>query len=65
MRWADTKGETNEATSAMIDMICDGVVAFFGPESTCHVEATVAQSRNLPMLSYVSKLQHFTFKVFF
>lgn len=59
MRWTDTRGETTEATSAMIDMLCEGVVAFFGPEGSCHVEAIVAQSRNVPMLSYVSKLYIF------
>ncbi|XP_014210337.1 receptor-type guanylate cyclase gcy-12-like, partial [Copidosoma floridanum] len=53
MRWNDTRGETVEATKAMIDMICDGVVAFFGPEGSCHVEAIVAQSRNIPMISYI------------
>ncbi|CAG5088052.1 Similar to Gyc76C: Receptor-type guanylate cyclase Gyc76C (Drosophila melanogaster) [Cotesia congregata] len=39
MRWNDTKGETVEATKAMIDMICEGVAAFFGPEGNCYVEA--------------------------
>lgn len=57
MRWNDTRGETVEATRAMIDMICDGVVAFFGPEGSCYVEAIVAQSRNIPMISYVSEPQ--------
>lgn len=52
MRWSDTRGETIEATKAMIDMICDGVAAFFGPEGSCFVEATVSQSRNIPMISY-------------
>ncbi|XP_076654349.1 receptor-type guanylate cyclase Gyc76C [Halictus rubicundus] len=52
MRWNDTRGETVEATKAMIDMICDGVAAFFGPEGSCYVEAIVAQSRNIPMISY-------------
>ncbi|XP_077268386.1 receptor-type guanylate cyclase Gyc76C [Temnothorax americanus] len=52
MRWSDTRGETVEATRAMIDMICDGVVAFFGPEGSCYVEAIVSESRNIPMLSY-------------
>ncbi|XP_044586198.1 receptor-type guanylate cyclase Gyc76C-like isoform X1 [Cotesia glomerata] len=52
MRWNDTKGETVEATKAMIDMICEGVAAFFGPEGNCYVEAIVAQSRNIPMISY-------------
>lgn len=60
MRWNDTRGETVESTNAMIDMICDGVVAFFGPEGSCFVEATVAQARNLPMISYVSESQVFT-----
>lgn len=55
LRWNDTKGDTVVATRAMTDMICDGVAAFFGPEGTCHVEAIVAQSRNIPMISYVSK----------
>ncbi|PBC33701.1 Guanylate cyclase 32E [Apis cerana cerana] len=53
MRWSDTRGETVEATKAMIDMICEGVAAFFGPEGSCYVEAIVAQSRNIPMISYV------------
>ncbi|XP_047343121.1 receptor-type guanylate cyclase Gyc76C-like isoform X2 [Vespa velutina] len=52
MRWSDTRGETVEATKAMIDMICEGVAAFFGPEGSCYVEAIVAQSRNIPMISY-------------
>ncbi|RZC33646.1 guanylate cyclase 32E [Asbolus verrucosus] len=52
MRWNDTKGDTVMATRAMTDMICEGVSAFFGPEGTCHVEAIVAQSRNIPMISY-------------
>lgn len=54
MRWNDTRGDTVDATNAMIDMICDGVAAFFGPEGSCHVEAIVSQSRNIPMISYVS-----------
>lgn len=54
MRWSDTKSDTVTATRAMTDMICEGVAAFFGPEGTCHVEAIVAQSRNIPMISYVS-----------
>ncbi|KAK0094944.1 hypothetical protein PV326_009568 [Microctonus aethiopoides] len=54
MRWSDTRGETVETTRAIVDMICDGVAAFFGPEGSCYVEAIVAQSRNIPMISYVS-----------
>lgn len=54
LRWNDTKGETVLATRAMTEMICDGVSTFFGPEGPCHVEAIVSQSRNIPMISYVS-----------
>lgn len=54
LRWNDTRGETVIATRAMTEMICDGVVTIFGPEGSCHVEAIVAQSRNIPMISYVS-----------
>lgn len=53
MRWNDTRGDTVVATRVITDMICDGVSAFFGPEGTCHVEAIVSQSRNIPMISYV------------
>lgn len=35
-------------------MICDGVATIFGPEGSCHVEAIVTQSRNIPMIAYVS-----------
>lgn len=62
-RWNDTRGDTVLATRAMTDMICDGVAAFFGPEGTCHVEAIVAQSRNIPMISYVSKLCLLFFRI--
>lgn len=54
LRWNDTKGETVLATRAMTEMICDGVTTFFGPEGPCYVEAIVSQSRNIPMISYVS-----------
>lgn len=54
LRWNDTRGETVVATRAMTEMVCDGVATFFGPEGPCHVEAIVSQSRNIPMISYVS-----------
>lgn len=54
LRWNDTRGETVVATRAITEMICDGVAAFFGPEGPCHTEAIVSQSRNIPMISYVS-----------
>lgn len=54
VRWNDTRGEAVTATRAMTEMICSGVSAFFGPEGSCYVEAIVAQSANIPMISYVS-----------
>lgn len=54
LRWNDTRGDTVIATRAITEMICDGVATFFGPEGPCHVEAIVSQSRNIPMISYVS-----------
>lgn len=56
LRWNDTKGDTVLATRAITEMICDGVATIFGPEGNCYVEAIVSQSRNIPMISYVSQL---------
>ena len=53
-RYVDTRGDTVKATEHMVDMLCEGVSAFFGPEGSCYVEAIVAQSKNIPMISYVS-----------
>ncbi|XP_026477197.1 receptor-type guanylate cyclase Gyc76C-like [Ctenocephalides felis] len=52
LRWNDTRGDTVQATRALTEMLCDGVSALFGPEGPCHVEAIVAQARNIPMISY-------------
>ncbi|XP_026742826.1 receptor-type guanylate cyclase Gyc76C-like isoform X2 [Trichoplusia ni] len=52
LEWHDTKFDTVTATRLITDMSCAGVVAFFGPEGRCHTEAIIAQSRNLPMISY-------------
>ncbi|XP_049867019.1 receptor-type guanylate cyclase Gyc76C-like [Pectinophora gossypiella] len=52
LEWNDTRGDTVTATRLLTDMSCSGVVAFFGPEGRCHTEAIIAQSRNLPMISY-------------
>ncbi|XP_045491342.1 receptor-type guanylate cyclase Gyc76C-like isoform X1 [Colias croceus] len=52
MVWNDTRCETVTATRVLTEMSCSGVVAFFGPEGRCHTEAIIAQSRNLPMISY-------------
>lgn len=55
LQWNDTRCDTVTATKLLTDMSCSGVVAFFGPEGRCHTEAIIAQSRNLPMISYVSR----------
>ncbi|GFX43838.1 receptor-type guanylate cyclase Gyc76C [Trichonephila clavipes] len=60
----DTKGETLEGTNAVINMWRKGVIAFFGPENSCEVEATVSASLNLPMISYVSTEPYFVFNMF-
>lgn len=54
LRWNDTRGDTVISTRAITEMICDGVATIFGPEGSCHVEAIVTQSRNIPMIAYVS-----------
>lgn len=54
LRWNDTRGDTVLATRAITEMICDDIATIFGPEGPCHVEAIVSQSRNIPMISYVS-----------
>jgi guanylate cyclase, other len=53
LRYNDTRGETVISTRAITEMICDGVATIFGPEGTCHTEAIVTQSRNIPMIAYV------------
>lgn len=60
LRWNDTRGDTVVSTRAITEMICDGVSTIFGPEGTCHTEAIVTQSRNIPMMSYVSCCQLFS-----
>lgn len=54
LQWNDTRGDTVLGTKIITDMLCEGVYALFGPEGSCYVEAIVAQSRNIPMFSYVS-----------
>ena len=53
-RYNDTEGDTKKGTRALVEMICDDTVAFFGPQDECLYEAHVAGSFNLPMISYVS-----------
>lgn len=55
LQFNDTRGDIVTSTRVITEMICGGVSAIFGPETTsCYVEAIVTQSRNIPMLAYVS-----------
>ena len=57
LQYNDTRGDIVTSTRAITEMICSGVSAIFGPEgASCYVEAIVTQSRNIPMLAYVSAL---------
>lgn len=59
LRYSDTRGDTVISTREITEMICNGVSVIFGPEGTCHTEAIVTQSRNIPMISYVRIFQNF------
>ncbi|XP_042897252.1 receptor-type guanylate cyclase Gyc76C [Parasteatoda tepidariorum] len=48
----DTEGDTLQGTKIIIQQWREGAVAFFGPEDSCGIEATVAASLNLPIISY-------------
>lgn len=67
MLFNDTRGEMLQGTRAVIESWSNGAVAFFGPEDSCFVEASVAASLNLPMISYkctdasVTRIENSTF----
>jgi hypothetical protein len=42
-----------KGTKILTDMLCNDTAAFFGPEFSCAVEATVAAAWNRTMISYV------------
>ena len=48
----DTFGSTITGTAALLDQWRKGAIAFFGPEDSCEVEATIASALQLPMISY-------------
>jgi guanylate cyclase len=52
--WGDTRGDTLTGVRLLTDQWRKGVVAFFGLEDSCSVEARVAAAWNLPLISYVS-----------
>lgn len=60
--WGDTRGDTLTAVKLLTDQWKQGVVAFFGLEDSCSVEARVAAAWNLPLISYVSNY-HYSKKV--
>ncbi|XP_037522806.1 receptor-type guanylate cyclase Gyc76C [Rhipicephalus sanguineus] len=52
MVYRDTRGEMLHGTRAVVECRDMGAKAFFGPEDSCYVEAALAASLNLPMISY-------------
>ncbi|XP_048763359.2 receptor-type guanylate cyclase Gyc76C-like [Ostrea edulis] len=50
--WGDTRGDTLTGVRLLTDQWRQGVVAFFGLEDSCSVEARVAAAWNLPLISY-------------
>lgn len=52
LKYGDTEGDTIKGTKLLTDMLCEDVAAFFGPEVSCLVEATVAAAWNRTMISY-------------
>ncbi|XP_066986545.1 receptor-type guanylate cyclase Gyc76C-like isoform X3 [Macrobrachium rosenbergii] len=48
----DTHGSEVTGSMHIVDLICQNVSAIFGPEHTCYVEGTIAEGKNLPMISY-------------
>lgn len=50
----DTRSDLLFTTKALTEMMCKDVVAVFGPENTCSVEATIASAWNRMMISHVS-----------
>ena len=51
----DTRSDLLFTTKALTEMMCRQVVAVFGPENTCNVEATITSAWNRLMISHVKK----------
>lgn len=56
LTWGDTMADTLVGTRLLTEQWSNGAIAFIGFEDSCSVEATVAASWNLPLISYVSYL---------
>lgn len=52
LQFNDTKSDLLLTTKALTEMMCRDVVAVFGPENTCSVEATIASAWNRLMISH-------------
>lgn len=59
LRFSDTRSDLLLATKALTEMMCNDVVAVFGPENTCNVEATIASAWNRLMISHVNNVPMF------
>ncbi|KAI9555200.1 hypothetical protein GHT06_017715 [Daphnia sinensis] len=69
LQFNDTRSDLLLTTKALTEMMCRDVVAVFGPENTCSVEATIASAWNRLMISHVTKsivalLEHYDWKKF-
>ena len=53
VQFTDTKSDLLLTTKSLTEMMCKEVVAVFGPENTCNVEATIASAWNRLMISHV------------
>lgn len=56
LQFNDTRSDLLLTTKALTEMMCRDVVAVFGPENTCNVEATISSAWNRMMISHVSYL---------
>ncbi len=57
LQFNDTRSDLLLTTKALTEMMCKDVVAVFGPENTCNVEATISSAWNRMMISHVRLVQ--------
>lgn len=53
LQFNDTRSDLLLTTKSLTEMMCNDVVAVFGPENTCSVEATITSAWNRLMISHV------------
>lgn len=61
--FGNTTGEEKDSLLKMAQLHREGVLAFFGPDLTCDIEARFAAAVNLPIISYVSIIFAFLSKL--